>query len=91
LENITPSPRTGLATFNALCMLLRGTAASPKGDIIGALGLDGKEMNGTIFVRAAGVLMNTLGLLTLGQAVGSGDRGALGWDDAWKGEDWAGL
>lgn len=69
-----------------------GTIA--KGAVIGTWGPDGKEthpgistLDGTVFVRAAGVLMDTLGWVTHGQKEGSWDRSALGWDDAWKGED----
>ncbi|KAF8588079.1 hypothetical protein K439DRAFT_1630110 [Ramaria rubella] len=65
-----------------------------KGDVIGAWGPDGKEthpgiseVDGTVFIRAAGVLMDTLGWVTHGQREGNWDRSALGWDDAWKGED----
>lgn len=69
-----------------------GTLA--KGDIIGTWGPDGKEthlgmseVDGTIFIRAAGLLMETLGWVTHGQKEGAFDRSALGWDDAWKDED----
>jgi hypothetical protein len=84
-------------TVKALRTLLYGTTrygTVPKGGIIGVLAADGtethsgiKEVDGTIFVRAAGVLMDTLGWVTHGQAEGGWDRSGLGWDDAWKGED----
>lgn len=63
------------------------------GDVVGA-SANGEEthegigkMDGTIFVRAAGVVMDTMGWVTHGQKEGSWDRSALGWDDAWKGDD----
>jgi hypothetical protein len=65
---------------------------TPKGGAIGAF-LPGSEeetvkgmsnVDGTIFVRAAGVVMDTLGWVSYGQQKGSWDRSALGWDDAWK-------
>lgn len=43
-------------------------------------------LDGSIFVRAAGVVMNTMGWVTCGEKQGSWDRSALGWDDAWKDE-----
>jgi len=63
------------------------------GDIIGAV--EGKEethkgiakADGTIFVRAAGLVMDNMGWVTHGQKEGSWDRSALGWDDAWKGSE----
>ena len=63
------------------------------GGVPGAL--NGKEethtgigkVDGTLFIRAAGVAMDTLGWVTHGQKEGSWDRSALGWDDAWKGDD----
>jgi Questin oxidase-like len=68
-----------------------GTVA--KGEVIGAWGPDGKEthvgigeLDGTVFVRAAGVLLQSLGWVTHGQEEGAWDRSGLGWDDAWKGE-----
>ena len=45
-------------------------------------GLAGTD--GTIFVRATGVIMDTLGWVSHGQEEGKWDRSALGWDDAWK-------
>jgi len=66
---------------------------TPAGGLIGAFDKDGKEthqgigkVDGTIFVRAAGVVMDTLGWVDFGQAAGEWDRSALGWDDAWKNE-----
>ncbi|RPD62419.1 hypothetical protein L226DRAFT_611012 [Lentinus tigrinus ALCF2SS1-7] len=67
---------------------------TPPGGAIGAFDAEGGEthegmaqVDGTIFVRAAGVVMDTLGWVSHGQKAGSWDRSALGWDDAWKSED----
>lgn len=67
---------------------------TPPGGAIGAFGDDGKEtiagcavMDGTIFVKAAGAVMDTLGWVSHGQKEGRWDRSALGWDAAWEGED----
>ncbi|KAF8510455.1 hypothetical protein BU17DRAFT_98061 [Hysterangium stoloniferum] len=84
-------------TLKSLRALLYGATrygTLAKGEIIGAWGPDGKEthpgisqVDGSIFVRAAGVLMDILGWVTHGQQPGNWDRSALGWDDAWKLED----
>lgn len=65
----------------------------PAGKVPGAVGKDGKEVlpgiaqvDGTVFIRAAGALMDTLGWVTHGEKAGSWDRSGLGWDDAWKSE-----
>jgi len=42
------------------------------------------KMDGTIFVRAAGVVSDTLGWITYGGKEGEWDRSALGWDAAWE-------
>lgn len=67
---------------------------TPAGGAIGAFRRDGTEthrgtadMDGTIFVRAAGVVMDTLGWVSHGQKEGKWDRSALGWDDAWNTPD----
>ena len=68
------------------------------GEVIGAFrnGHDGKKeethagiskVDGTIFVRAAGVMMDTLGWLGRGQKEGEWDHSALGWDAAWDSGD----
>jgi hypothetical protein len=63
------------------------------GDVIGAFENQEEthegigKLDGTVFVRAAGVVMDTMGWVTHGQKEGSWDRSALGWDDAWKGGD----
>ncbi|KIJ21191.1 hypothetical protein PAXINDRAFT_107074 [Paxillus involutus ATCC 200175] len=45
------------------------------------------EVDGTVFVRAAGVVMDTLGWVTHGDEPGRWDFSGLGWEDAWKNED----
>ncbi|TFK41533.1 hypothetical protein BDQ12DRAFT_599551 [Crucibulum laeve] len=72
-----------------------GTA--PAGKLTGAFmsGDSSKEthpgtakMDGTIFVRAAGMMMDYQGWVTYGQkALGDWDRSALGWDAAWDNHD----
>jgi len=45
------------------------------------------EVDGTLFVRAAGVVMDTLGWVTHGDEPGKWDYSGLGWEEAWKNED----
>jgi Questin oxidase-like len=46
------------------------------------------SMDGTVFVRAAGMLMDYMGWVGHGQeARGDWDRSALGWDAAWENEE----
>ena len=45
------------------------------------------EMDGTIFVRAAGIVMDSLGWVDYGQEARTWDRSALGWDAAWDNEE----
>ncbi|EIW75301.1 hypothetical protein CONPUDRAFT_159426 [Coniophora puteana RWD-64-598 SS2] len=45
------------------------------------------QVDGTVFVRAAGVVMDTLGWVTHGQKPGEWDFSGLGWEDAWKTAD----
>ncbi|KAI0822325.1 hypothetical protein BC628DRAFT_1327511 [Trametes gibbosa] len=66
----------------------------PPGSVLGAFDAQGREthkgiaqVDGSIFVRAAGVVMDTLGWVSHGQKEGSWDRSALGWDGAWKNDD----
>ncbi|KZT62051.1 hypothetical protein CALCODRAFT_490619 [Calocera cornea HHB12733] len=66
-----------------------GTTAP--GAVIGAFEEDGKtethlgsgKLDGTAFVRAAGILMDTMGWVDYGQKAGEWDRSGLGWDEAW--------
>lgn len=64
---------------------------TPAGGVPGVFDADGAEVlpglgsvDGSLFVRGAGVMMNTLGWVSHGEAEGEWDRSALGWDDAWK-------
>ena len=45
------------------------------------------KMDGTIFVRAAGLVLDSLRWVNYGQKEGSWDRSALGWDAAWDSGD----
>jgi hypothetical protein len=63
------------------------------GEVIGALGASGTEthegiakLDGTLFVRAAGMVMQKLGWVSWGQESGGWDYSGLGWDEAWEKE-----
>lgn len=80
--------------IRALYYAAQKYGATPAGGAIGAFQPNGEETHkgmakadGTIFVRAAGVVMDTLGWVSHGQKEGQWDRSALGWDDAWKTDD----
>ncbi|EMD39980.1 hypothetical protein CERSUDRAFT_112224 [Gelatoporia subvermispora B] len=80
--------------LRALCYAAQKYGTTPAGGAIGAFDTEGREthegtsrMDGTIFVRAAGVVMDILGWVSHGQENGVWDRSALGWEDAWKNED----
>ena len=80
-----------LKAIRALSYAAQRYGQTPPGGAIGAFDTDGREthvgmakVDGSIFVRAAGVVMDTLGWVSHGQKEGSWDRSALGWDDAWK-------
>ncbi|KAF8873946.1 hypothetical protein BD779DRAFT_1664309 [Infundibulicybe gibba] len=45
------------------------------------------ELDGTLFIRTAGMVMQTMGWVCSGQKAGSFDKKGLGWDDAWNDED----
>jgi len=85
-----PDPHT-LKAIRALCFGAQRYGTTPLGGAIGAFDAEGREthigmakVDGTIFVRAAGAVMNTLGWVTHGQKAGDWDRSALGWDEAWN-------
>ena len=80
--------------IRALCYGARNYGTTPAGGSVGAFKPNGIEthagvgkMDGTIFIRAAGVVMDTLGWVNYGQKEGNWDRSALGWDDAWNTPD----
>ncbi|KAK7046390.1 hypothetical protein R3P38DRAFT_2873562 [Favolaschia claudopus] len=64
------------------------------GEAIGVKDGEGNEthvgagkMDGTVFVRAAGVVTDRLGWVAYGGKEGEWDRSALGYDAAWDGDD----
>ncbi|KZT11996.1 uncharacterized protein LAESUDRAFT_641939 [Laetiporus sulphureus 93-53] len=80
-----------LKAIRALYYAAQEYGRTPAGGAIGAFDAEGHEthkgmakVDGTIFVRATGIVMDTLGWVTHGQKAGNWDRSALGWDDAWK-------
>ena len=80
--------------LRALYYAAQKYGTTPAGGAIGAFRPDGSEthegmakVDGTIFVRAAGVVMDTLGWVSHGQKEGEWDRSGLGWEDAWNDED----
>ncbi|KAJ4479015.1 hypothetical protein J3R30DRAFT_3702022 [Lentinula aciculospora] len=89
-----------LKTMRTLVLAAREYGDAP-GNIIGAfkghVGNASKEeetfpdiakVDGSIFARAAGMLMDYMGWTTCGQPEREDwDRTALGWDDAWNNED----
>lgn len=81
-------------SIRALYYAAQSYGETQAGKVVGALDANGKEvlrgtakLDGTIFVRAAGILMDALGWVGHGQPAGSWDRSALGWEDAWKNSD----
>ena len=88
-----PDPHT-IKAVRALYYASQHYGHTSAGDVVGTIGNNGQEtlkgigkVDGTVFVKAAGVLMDTLGWVSHGQTAGNWDRSALGWDDAWKGGD----
>jgi len=80
-------------SIRALYYASQKYGTTPPGGVIGAFQPDGSEthkgmakVDGTIFIRAAGVVMDTLGWVSHGQKEGNWDRSAMGWNDAWKNE-----
>ncbi|KAH9936261.1 uncharacterized protein B0H18DRAFT_1113678 [Fomitopsis serialis] len=85
-----PDPHT-LKAIRSLHYAAQHYGTTPPGGAIGAFDADGREtheamakLDGTIFVRAAGVVMDTLGWVTHGQPAGKWDFSAHGWDEAWN-------
>ena len=82
-----------LKTMRTLVYAAQKYGDTRPGGAIGAFSAkDGKEthngmakVDGTIFVRAAGMLVDYIGWIGHGEAQKKDwDRSALGWDDAWK-------
>ncbi|KZT32299.1 hypothetical protein SISSUDRAFT_1028618 [Sistotremastrum suecicum HHB10207 ss-3] len=42
------------------------------------------KVDGSLFIRSAGVLMDYMGWVSHGQAAGMWERSGLGWDEAWE-------
>ncbi|TFY61173.1 hypothetical protein EVG20_g7157 [Dentipellis fragilis] len=92
-------PARDAHTIKALRALYVGAqryADVPAGAVIGAVDCEGREthkgaraLDGTVFVRAAGVMVDNMGWVGPGEAqeAGAWDRSALGWDAAWVGSD----
>ncbi|THU91890.1 hypothetical protein K435DRAFT_726663 [Dendrothele bispora CBS 962.96] len=84
-----------LKTIRTLAFAAREFGDRNAGAVIGAKDAQGREthpgtdkLDGSAFVRAAGMVMDYMGWTTHGQAARPDwDRSALGWDDAWKDED----
>ncbi|KZT62052.1 hypothetical protein CALCODRAFT_479530 [Calocera cornea HHB12733] len=80
-----------IKTMRSLVLAEQRYGTTAPGAVIGAFEEDGKtethvgagKLDGTAFVRAAGVLMDTMGWVDYGQKEGEWDRSALGWDEAW--------
>ena len=82
-----------LKTIRTLVYGAQRYGDTPAGEVVGTFRDEDRQeethkglakVDGTIFVRAAGMVMNEMGWLGHGQESGDWDRSALGWDDAWK-------
>jgi hypothetical protein len=67
---------------------------TPAGAVVGAVDADGKEMHkgaagldGTLFIRVAGVLTSALGWVAHGDEEKEWDVSGLGWEESWRKED----
>ncbi|KZT73831.1 hypothetical protein DAEQUDRAFT_356373 [Daedalea quercina L-15889] len=85
-----PDPHT-LKAIRSLYYAAQQYGTTPPGGAIGAFDVESREthegmaeVDGTIFVRAAGVVMDTLGWVAHGQPAGKWDFSAHGWDEAWN-------
>lgn len=94
IESVIHSPDAHtVKAIRTLYYAAQRYGTTPRGGMIGAFDAHGIEtlvgagdLDGTIFVRAAGVVMDTLGWVAKGQNEGSWDRSGLGWDAAWDGD-----
>ncbi|KAJ6471492.1 hypothetical protein C8R45DRAFT_836539 [Mycena sanguinolenta] len=80
--------------IRALFYCAQRYGSTPVGAIVGAVDADGKEthkgaagLDGTLFIRVAGVLTSALGWVAHGDQEGSWDFSGLGWEEAWSTED----
>lgn len=86
-----------LKTMRTLIFAAQKYGDVPPGGAIGAFEANSKakvetlagtsRVDGSIFVRAAGMLMDSLGWVNYGQSTKDWDRSALGWDEAWANEE----
>lgn len=86
-----------LKTMRTLIFAAQKYGDVPPGGAIGAFEANSKakvetlagtsRVDGSIFVRAAGMLMDSLGWVNYGQSAKYWDRSALGWDEAWANEE----
>ncbi|KAF7372893.1 P-loop containing nucleoside triphosphate hydrolase protein [Mycena sanguinolenta] len=81
-------------TIRALFYCAQRYGNTPAGAVVGAVDADGKEthegaagLDGTLFIRVAGVLTSALGWVAHGDQEGSWDSSGLGWEEAWSKED----
>jgi hypothetical protein len=63
----------------------------PSGGLVGAINKDGQEVlpgigkvDGTIFIRGAGLLMDALGWCREGQAEKGWEMSPIGYDEVWR-------
>jgi len=78
-----------IKAFRALYVAAQSYGTLPAGSLRGVNALpDGDKLDGSAFVRAAGVLIDFMGWVGPGegQKEGGWDRSALGWDAAWDEE-----
>lgn len=90
-----PDPHV-LKAMRSLVYGAQHFGVTPPGGVIGAImshttqketHVGMAKVDGTLFVRAAGLLMATLGWVGNGQKEGQWDRSGLGWNQAWTNED----
>ncbi|KAJ6561795.1 hypothetical protein B0H19DRAFT_1375119 [Mycena capillaripes] len=88
-----PEPHVAKAT-RALYYAAQQYGSTPVGAFAGCFDAQGAEaysgcaqLDGTIFVRAAGLMSHALGWVTAGEKSGHWDRSGLGWDEAWASSD----
>ncbi|KII86089.1 hypothetical protein PLICRDRAFT_115034 [Plicaturopsis crispa FD-325 SS-3] len=82
-----------IKAIRTLYYAARKYGETPVGCAPGAFSKSGQEthkgaakLDGTMFVRAAGVILDLMGWVAHGQPAGLWDRSGLGWDEAWTHE-----
>ncbi|KAJ7636509.1 hypothetical protein FB45DRAFT_828755 [Roridomyces roridus] len=82
-----------LKTVRSLYYAAQLYGSTPAGEFLGVRDAEGREthegagtLDGSVFVRAAGVMTKALGWVGYGEKEGDWDRSALGWDAAWEEE-----